>query len=116
MDQTKCFAEQLMPLENVILLEGSGIANLLCFAGPADLDSLLRRLGRHLCVCDKVVQYMVRFFAPQIRFADDERLCQLYAMAKASPMTSTKAVLKVTANIVFDVAFGSGSSAGFSSR
>lgn len=85
-------------------------------AGPTDLESLLRRLRRHLRVCDKVVRYMVVLFAPQIRFADDERLCQLYAMAKASPMTSTKAVMKATANIVFDVAFGSGFSAGFSSR
>lgn len=59
---------------------------------------------------------MVEFFAPQIRFADDERLSQLYAMAQASPMTSDKAVMKATANIVFDVAFGNGFSAGFISR
>lgn len=85
-------------------------------AGPTDLESLLRRLRRHLRVSDRVVRYMIQFFAPQIRYADDERLCQLYAMAKASPMTSTKAVLKATANIVFDIASGSGFSAGFSSR
>ena len=56
----------------------------------------------------KVLNQMIRFFAPQIPLADQQLLSQLYDTAKASPLTSTRASLRVDEGLVFSGAFAGG--------
>ena len=79
--------------------------------GPQGLDSetLHRQLSLLRSYVDpKVVNQMIRFFAPQILLADDQLLSQLYDTAKASPLTSTRASLRADEGLVFNGAFAGG--------
>ena len=58
-------------------------------------------------VDDRVVSDIIRFFAPQLPYADDSHLRKLYDLVKAAaPQRSTKAVLRQTHNIVFNGPYG----------
>jgi len=77
--------------------------------GPQDSGSLRQKLASvKTYVDEKVVLQMIQFFAAQIPYADEQHLGRLYDAAKASPLTSTKAILKTNADIVFNGAFSGG--------
>ncbi|DBA89314.1 TPA: Protein kinase, membrane associated tyrosine threonine 1 [Trebouxia sp. C0005] len=85
------------------------IATGLTRPGPQDSGSLRQKLASvKPYVDEKVVLQMIQFFAAQIPYADEQHLGRLYDAAKASPLTSTKAILKTNADIVFNGAFSGG--------
>lgn len=70
--------------------------------GGLDYETLHRKLSLVRSYVDpKVLNQMIRFFAPQIPLADQQLLSQLYDTAKASPLTSTRASLRVDEGLVF---------------
>ena len=77
--------------------------------GGLDYETLHRKLSLVRSYVDpKVLNQMIRFFAPQIPLADQQLLSQLYDTAKASPLTSTRASLRVDEGLVFNGAFAGG--------
>ena len=77
--------------------------------GGLDYETLHRKLSLVRSYVDpKVLNQMIRFFAPQIPLADQQLLSQLYDTAKASPLTSTRASLRVNEGLVFNGAFAGG--------
>ncbi|DBA94960.1 TPA: hypothetical protein ACH3X1_002486 [Trebouxia sp. C0004] len=77
--------------------------------GGLDYETLHRRLSLLRSYVDlKVLNQMIRFFAPQIPLADQQLLSQLYDTAKASPLTSTRASLRVDEGLVFNGEFAGG--------
>ena len=76
--------------------------------GPGGLDYKLlhRKLSLVRSYVDlKVLNQMIRCFAPQTALADQQLLSQLYDTAKASPLTSTRASLRVDEGLVFNGAW-----------
>ena len=65
----------------------------------SDLDQRLARL--YGVVDDKVVQQMILLFAPQLHYANDELLGELYDLVQSSPLDSTRAILKASTGLVF---------------
>ena len=77
--------------------------------GGLDYEALHRKLSLVKSYVDpKVLSQMIRFFAPQIPLADQQLLSQLYDTAQASPLTSTRASLRVDEGLVFNGAFAGG--------
>lgn len=70
------------------------------------LSSKLRTLKGH--VDNKVVDQMVQLFAAAIPLAGQELLSEYYDLAKASPLTHTKDVLRREQGLVFNGAFVAG--------
>ena len=77
--------------------------------GGLDYETLHRKLSLVRSYVDpKVLNQMIRFFAPQIPLADQQLLSQLYDTAKASPLTTTRLSLRSDQGLVFNGAFAGG--------
>lgn len=53
-------------------------------------------------VDEKVLSQMIRFFVAAIPLASQQLLSELYDSAKASPLSSTKAILREDEGLVFN--------------
>ncbi len=77
--------------------------------GALDYEALHKKLSTvKPYVDEKVLKQMIRFFAAQIPLADQQLLSQLYDSAKASPLTSTRMILRMDEGLVFNGAFAGG--------
>ena len=78
-------------------------------AGQLTYDDLYNKLSRTKEYVDrKVLSHMILFFAAAIPLANPQLLSELYDLARASPLSSTKAILREDEGLVFDGAFMGG--------
>ncbi|KAJ9511958.1 hypothetical protein QJQ45_004446 [Haematococcus lacustris] len=77
--------------------------------GPQTLQDLKARLRGVMARVDAhVVQDLIRFCAPQLPYADDQLLLQLYQYVAATPHTSTKVRFQRSEGLVFNGPYSSG--------
>ncbi|KAL6763287.1 hypothetical protein V8C86DRAFT_1783980 [Haematococcus lacustris] len=77
--------------------------------GPQTLQDLKARLRGGMARVDaRVVQDLIRFCAPQLPYADDQLLLQLYQYVAATPHTSTKVRFQRSDGLVFNGPYSSG--------
>ncbi|KAJ9534451.1 hypothetical protein QJQ45_016148 [Haematococcus lacustris] len=95
---------ELRKTKNLLLEAGKGKP-----VGPQTRPDLQARLGRLMTRVDpRVVQDLIRFCAPQLPFADDTLLLQLYQSVAATPHSSTKAFFQRKDGLVFNGPYSSG--------